>query len=101
MLAQRVSEGAASREGCLLALQAMSHHSLKETPEPWIAGLNALLATGDADLKREAVTTAKSLTLAKQRPPKLISELLKIGQNAGIAVQGPVDGAGGHARRSD
>ncbi len=82
LLTQQASDQAAPSMARLLALQAMAQAGLKKTPPDWFASLEKVMATGSADLTRQAVTTARALDWAKQRPKSLMLALNKIGASA-------------------
>ncbi len=86
LLAERVRDAAASREARQTVLRAMAQSGLKEAPDVWIGGLLQVLAGDDAELVREAVSTAKALHIPKQRADELAGRLFHIAQD----VQSPV-----------
>jgi putative membrane-bound dehydrogenase-like protein len=77
LLTQQLREGPSGRDGAVLALHAMARSGLKEPPAAWVAGLEQVLASGDADLIREAVTTARALP-SKGRSEKFAAALLRV-----------------------
>src|SRR5262249_59398082 len=82
LLAERLTDPAASPEVRGVVLRAMARSGLKETPEAWLTGLTQVLSGGDAELVREAVATARALRLPKQRPGKLIAARLPVAGDA-------------------
>jgi putative heme-binding domain-containing protein len=84
LLAERLRDPAASSTARQIVLRAMAQAGLKEAPDAWTGGLMELLAGADGDLLREAVSTARSLRLPKQRSEQLAAALLKIGHNAEV-----------------
>ncbi len=78
-LAERLRDAAAPRDSRRVALRAMAQAGLKETPEAWTAAVTQVLDGDDAELVREAVSTARTWPAPKQRPEKLAAALLGIG----------------------
>ena len=87
LLAEAVRDNSmsiASRRG---ALRAMAQSSLKQVPDAWTAALAAAIAGKEKELVREAVFTAHALPWGKQRPEKLIGELLRVGSDADMPAE--------------
>jgi putative membrane-bound dehydrogenase-like protein len=78
-LAERLRDPAAPAEARRTVLRAMAQSGLREAPAAWIAGVTETLTGDDGALLPDAVSTARSLRLPKQRPEKLVDALLKIG----------------------
>lgn len=87
LLAATAADATVSAEPRLLALRAMAAAGLKEAPAPWLATLVALLGGSDAKLTRQAVATARALTLPKAGHAELSAALVRLGRAAG----GPAD----------
>jgi putative membrane-bound dehydrogenase-like protein len=81
LLAERLNDAAAPLEVRRLVLRAMAQAGLKEAPEAWSTGLMRILAGDDGELVREAVTTARTLRVSKERAEPFAAALLKIGNN--------------------
>jgi putative heme-binding domain-containing protein len=64
------------RERRLIALRAMALSGMRETPKPWVAGLEKVIAAHDTALVRQAVTTARSLPIT-QAASSGLSEALR------------------------
>ena len=77
-----VQQFGATPELRILALRAMTQAGLKQAPAAWVDAMPAALASTDVDVLREAVTAARSLPLAKQRPEKLVAALLHVAGQA-------------------
>jgi putative membrane-bound dehydrogenase-like protein len=77
LLTQQLRAGSSGRDRAVLALHAMARSGLKVAPAAWVAGLEKVLASGDAELIREAVTTARAVP-PKGRSEKLAAALLRV-----------------------
>lgn len=81
VLAEKLHDSSASRDTRQLVLRAMAQSNLKDVPQRWIEEVARLLSGDDADLARQAVSTAKSLPIAKDKADDLAGVLLKISAN--------------------
>ncbi|PYK58942.1 MAG: hypothetical protein DME21_14575 [Verrucomicrobia bacterium] len=70
-------------EGWLIVLHAMARAGLKKTPSTWITALWPVVDTDNAVLVKEAVLTARALTLSKTNAMELIGTLSRVAHNAG------------------
>src|SRR5262249_40343649 len=61
LLDERLRDTSAPRGMRRIVLKAMARSGVKEVPAGWISGLTKVLASGNAELVREAVTTARIL----------------------------------------
>ncbi|MBY0525536.1 MAG: c-type cytochrome [Gemmataceae bacterium] len=68
--------------GRRVSLRAMAQSGLKQVPDTWTASLIIVLGGTENDLLRDAVTTARALPWGKQRPEKVVAELLRVGGEA-------------------
>lgn len=58
--------GMPKREAALTGLRAMAHAGLKKTPENWLAAVARAIASSDAEVKRQAIATARGLNVGKE-----------------------------------
>src|SRR5205807_565758 len=86
LLADRLADSAAPPEARRLVLRAMSRAGLKEAPATWLTSLTGTLASKEADVLAEAVTTVRNVRLPKQVPPSLAAGLLKLGTDPQVAA---------------
>lgn len=75
----------------LIALRAMAHAGLKETPSAWLDTLTALLRGDHAELTRQSVATLRALTLPKRAPEELLAALREIGARADLPADTRLD----------
>ncbi|APW61961.1 PVC-type heme-binding CxxCH protein [Paludisphaera borealis] len=64
--------------GKRIALKAVAQSGLKDAPAAWISALAAILAGPDADLARQAVSTARALAVPADKGAALTAPLLAI-----------------------
>jgi len=74
------SVGADSKSAQLIAVHAMTQAHLRAAPVAWGTALTKALATSDATLVREAVSTARFVTF-EERPAGLSEALLRVANN--------------------
>ncbi len=79
LLAEQVRDLKAPAAAHRIALRAMTRAGLRETPAAWLDAVTQALASGNADLKAEAVSATRGLRFPKQPPAKLTTALLKVG----------------------
>jgi putative heme-binding domain-containing protein len=84
MLAERLADAKAPETGRRLVLQTMAQAGLKEAPEPWVAVVTRVVQSGNGELLRDAVTTARALHVPAPLAGPLSSALLAIGTNARV-----------------
>jgi len=82
LLADTVRSESVSTASRRIALRAMAQSGLKQVPDAWTAALALAVAGKEKELVREAVAAARALPWGKQRPEKLIGELLRVGGDA-------------------
>ncbi|MEW6302319.1 MAG: PVC-type heme-binding CxxCH protein [Verrucomicrobiota bacterium] len=75
----------------LIALRAMASAGLKETPARWLTAIPQLLTSSNPDLVRQAVATARTLTLPKQGVPRLTTALQDVGRDAAMPADVRLD----------
>jgi putative heme-binding domain-containing protein len=73
--------GPSSGEARLTALQAIAKSAVKEMPPAWATGLAAILASSDAELRREAVSAARAVPAPKSGFTDLNSALLRLARD--------------------
>jgi putative membrane-bound dehydrogenase-like protein len=73
--------GPASGEARLTALQAIAKSAVKEMPPSWATGLAEILASSDAELRREAVSAARAVPAPKSGFTDLNSALLHLARD--------------------
>lgn len=80
---QGVLAQAAERGGdpAVVALRVMASSALKEAPASWLKALTQSLAAEAAPLRRQAVATARALTLPKSTPATLLTALTRVGRS--------------------
>ncbi len=66
-MADRLRDVAAPRETRVAVLRSMAQAGLREFPKRWAAALADVLASGDAELVRQAVATARALPAPKPK----------------------------------
>ena len=84
LLAATAGDAQAHVESRLLALRAMTAAGLKEAPPVWLATLATLLTQGDAAITRQAVATARAMTLPKTGHAGLSAALVRLGRTANV-----------------
>jgi putative heme-binding domain-containing protein len=82
LLAERLRDLAASGAERKTVLRAIARSHLKTPPEAWLAALTQVLSGADAELVREAVTTARQLPVPRQKSEAVVAALRKIGDDA-------------------
>ncbi len=82
LLGQTVSDAGTERQSRLIALRAIGHSSLKETPEAWIAALTSVLAESDPQIIEQAVLAARALPASKAPDAGLVTALLAVAERA-------------------
>lgn len=60
----------------------MAASALKEAPAAWLTALTRSLAAESAPLRRQAVATARALTLPKTTPAALLTALTRVGRSS-------------------
>ncbi|MSU23740.1 MAG: dehydrogenase [Opitutus sp.] len=87
VLATTAAEAKARIEVRLLALRAMAAAGLKEPPAVWLSALAAVLTSGDSALTRQAVATARGLSIPKLGHAELVAALVRVGRTTGVAAE--------------
>jgi putative heme-binding domain-containing protein len=87
LLADRLRGPVASSAERKTVLRAIARSHLKPPPQAWLAALTEVLNGGDAELVREAVTTARQLPVPAQKSEAVVAALRKIGDD----VKAPTD----------
>ncbi len=64
----------------LIAMQAMAASGLKECPAAWIQAITEVLGDANIDLVRQAVATARTITLPKQGNKAFLQALQEVGE---------------------
>ena len=82
LLAATAGNAQAHVEVRLLALRAMAAAGLKEAPAGWLSTLATLLPQGDSTITRQAVTTARAMTIPKTGNAGLSAALVRLGRTA-------------------
>src|SRR5262249_57908900 len=80
MLAERLVDTTAPQATRVVVLHAMARSGMKEAPDARIDALTNVLGTGGLDLLREEVSTAKALSIPKQKADLLSGQLLALGK---------------------
>ena len=78
-------------EARLVALRAMAVAGLKEAPAGWLSTLATLLTPGDAAITRQAVATARAMTLPKAGHVGLSAALVRLGRTASVPADVRLD----------
>jgi putative membrane-bound dehydrogenase-like protein len=81
LLHSRLTDGSARHDEKLLVLRAMAGAALKPVPDGWVTALTGVLPSGDPELVREALSTARALPLAANRSTALTAQLLVLAGN--------------------
>ncbi|MBK8001269.1 MAG: c-type cytochrome [Verrucomicrobia bacterium] len=81
ILAATLTNSAAASSSRLDVMRAMGQAGLKETPAAWLAGVVGVLKSGDEALKRQAVTTVRSLALPKDGNTGLATALIHVARD--------------------
>lgn len=89
LLAETVARGGVPQR--LTALRAMAAASLKETPASWLGAIAEALSAGEASLTRQAVATARLLTVPKAGHPALTAALVRAGRDASLPAEVRLD----------
>jgi putative membrane-bound dehydrogenase-like protein len=87
LLAARLQDARATRDEKTIVLRAMAASAIKPVRDDWVAGLTSILHTGDVDLIRVAVSTARAMPLARERVGKLIGRLLELGNSERLPIE--------------
>jgi putative membrane-bound dehydrogenase-like protein len=73
-----LSSRACSSQSRQLLLETIALTSQKEPPQSWVQGTTASLTDADEQVLRAAVTAARTLNQAKNKPPELSAPLLHL-----------------------
>jgi putative membrane-bound dehydrogenase-like protein len=84
LLADRLRDDSAPREGRRIAMRAMAQSGLKPAPEAWVEGLTRVLEGDDAELARDAVSTARALSIPKDKADSLAAGLMEVARKADL-----------------
>jgi putative membrane-bound dehydrogenase-like protein len=81
-LAECLRDPTTPRGARRIVMRAMAQSNLRETPQPWLAGLKGVLEGNDSELIAEAVGAAGALRVPKQRSEQLAAALLPIARKS-------------------
>jgi putative heme-binding domain-containing protein len=86
LLTETLTDPKASKTARLIALKAVARTGRKDAPAGWISALSAILAGTDADLARQAVSTARALAVPADKGSALTAPLLAIAGSDAVAA---------------
>jgi putative membrane-bound dehydrogenase-like protein len=90
LLADLLNDPSASREAHRVVLRAMAQAGLRQAPDAWVAAIVQVLSGDDAERVREAVATARTLNISREKEKakaeRMTVALLKIADDEKTAV---------------
>jgi putative membrane-bound dehydrogenase-like protein len=86
LLAEQLGDATASKQAKRITMRAMAQTGLKQPPDSWVKGLEAVLDSADLDLVQEAIAAARTWRDPKKPNDRLNTALVKVGDNTNLPV---------------
>ncbi|HEY2953324.1 MAG TPA: PVC-type heme-binding CxxCH protein [Verrucomicrobiae bacterium] len=85
LLTANLRASTTTKEARLIVLRAMAQAASKDAPPAWASRLAQVIGSGDTDLIRQAVATARALSPSKDAAPELTEALLSVARSSEAA----------------